>query len=143
MTAWPAIVRRRGFTLVEMVVFIVIVGVAAVALFQTFGQTLPRSPTPAQLVQATQLAQERMELILGRRGVASYAALNDPCVGGTPPAICTTTFGYVVTVAGINAPPPVPVAWNGNPTADFKLITVTVSRGGTQLAQSDAVVANY
>jgi len=121
----------------------VIIGVAAVALFQMFQQTLPRRPTPVQLVQAAQLAQERMELILGRRGVVSYAALNDPCVGGTPPAICTTTFGYVVTVAGINAPPPVPVAWNGNPTADFKLITVTVSLGGTQLAQSDAVVANY
>src|SRR5437899_112368 len=55
-----------------MIVFIVIIAVAAVALFQTFGQTLPRSPTPAQLVQAAQLAQERMELILGRRGVVSY-----------------------------------------------------------------------
>jgi len=134
-----ALKRRSGFTLVEMVVFIVIVGVAAVALFQMFAQTLPRSPTPAQLVQATQLAQERMELILGRRSVVSYAALNDPCVGGTPPAICTTTFGYVVTVAGISSVVP----WNANPVADFKLITVTVSLGGTQLAQSDAVVANY
>ena len=83
MTARHAMGRGRGFTLLEMIVFIVIVGVAAVALFQMFRQTLPRSPTPGQLVQATQLAQERMELILGRRGVVSYAALNDPCVGGT------------------------------------------------------------
>src|SRR5256885_16816211 len=99
-------VARRGFRLVEVVGFIGVGGVGAVAVLQRFGQTLPRSATPAQLVQAAQLAQERMELILGRRGVVSYAALNDPCVGGTPPAICTTTFGYVVTVAGINAPPP-------------------------------------
>jgi hypothetical protein len=80
-----------------------------------------------------------MELILGRRGVVSYAALNDPCVGGTPPVICTNTFGYTVGVSGISAVVP----WNGNPVADFKLITVTASLGGTQLAQSDAVVANY
>jgi len=139
MTARRAMGRGQGFTLLEMVVFIVIVGIAAVALFQTFRQTLPRSPTPTQLVQATQLAQERMELILGRRGVVSYAALNDPCVGGTPPAICTSTFGYTVAVNGISSV----VAWNGNPTGDFKLVTVTVSLGGTQLAQSDAVVANY
>ena len=131
--------RGRGFTLVEMIAFIVIVGIAAVALFRMFSQTLPRIPTPAQLAQAAQLAQERMELILGRRGVVSYAALNDPCVGGTPPAICTTTFGYTVAVNGVSSV----VAWNGNPTADFKLVTVTVSLGGTQLAQSDAVVANY
>ena len=142
MTARRATARIQGFTLVEMVIFIVIISVAAVALFQTFRQMLPRSPTPAQLAQATQLAQERMELILGRRSVTGYAALNDPCVGGTPPAICTTTFGYVVSVEGINAPPPVPVAWNGNPTADFKLITVKVTLG-ILLAQYDAVVANY
>jgi hypothetical protein len=124
-----------------MVAFIVIMGIAAVALFRMFAQTLPRSPTPAQLVQATQLAQERMELILGRRGApgVTYATLNDPCVGGTPPAICTTTFGYVVTVAGISSV----VQWNATAVADFKLITVTVSLGGIQLAQSDAVVANY
>ncbi len=139
MMASHAMGRGRGFTLVEMIAFIVIVGIAAVALFQMFRQTLPRSPTPGQLIQATQLAQERMELILGRRGVVSYAALNDPCVGGSPPAICTNTFGYTVGVNGISSV----VAWNGNPTVDFKLITVTVSLGGTQLAQSDAVVANY
>ena len=59
MTAWHTMGRGRGFTLVEMVVFIVIVGAAAVALFQMLGQTLPRSPTPAQLVQATQLADRK------------------------------------------------------------------------------------
>jgi len=131
--------RARGFTLIEMVVFIVVVGVAAVALFRMFGQTMPRSPAPSQLTQATQLAQERMELILGRRGVVGYNALNDPCVGGTPPVICTNSYGYTVTVAGISSV----VAWNGNPTTDFKLITVTVTLSGLQLAQSDAVVANY
>lgn len=131
--------RAPGFTLIEMVVFIVIVGIAAVALLRMFSQTMPRSPAPSQLTQATQLAQERMELILGRRSVAGYAALNDPCVGGTPPAICTGTFGYVVAVSGISSL----VAWNGNPTTDFKLITVTVTLNGLQLAQSDAVVANY
>jgi len=131
--------RVRGFTLIEIVIFIVIAGIAGVALLQMFRQTMPRSPAPTQLTQATQLAQERMELILGRRSVVGYNALNDPCVGGTPPAICTSTFGYTFLVTGVSAAVP----WNGNPTTDFKLISVTVSFNNVKLAQSDAVVANY
>jgi hypothetical protein len=36
-----------------------------------------------------------------------------------------------------------PVVWNGNPVTDYKLVTVTASFGGTQLAQENAVLANY
>jgi len=137
MSARPC-AAARGFTLIEVVVFIVVVGVAAVALLQMFRQMLPRSPTPAQMAQASQLAQERLELIMGRRSVVGFAGLNDPC-SGSPPPLCNTTYGYTVAVTGVSAA----VAWNGNPTADFRLITVKVSLGTAQLAQSDAVWANY
>jgi prepilin-type N-terminal cleavage/methylation domain-containing protein len=122
---------RSGFTLVEVVVFMVIVGVAAFALLRSFGSVLPRGPTAAQLTQASQIAQERIELILGRYVAAGFAAVNDPCVGGTPPGICTAPTGYVVTVGGVTAP----VVWNANP--------VTVTLSGTPLAQENAVLANY
>ena len=128
--------RCRGLTLVETVVFIVIVGIAAFALLRSFGSLLPRSPTGAQLTEASQLAQERMELILGRYAATGFNAVNDPCVGGTPPAICTPPSGYAFfplpTLAG---------AWGGDP--NYKLVTVTVTFGGTQLAQENAVLANY
>jgi type II secretory pathway pseudopilin PulG len=124
--------------LVETVVFIVIVGIAAFALLGSFGSLLPRSPTGAQLTQASQLAQERMELILGRYAAAGFNAVNDPCVGGTPPSICTPPSGYA-----FSPPPTLAGVWNGNPTSDYKLVTVTVSFGGTQLSQVNAVLANY
>jgi prepilin-type N-terminal cleavage/methylation domain-containing protein len=134
--------RPRGFTLVELLVFIVIFGLAAYALFRSFGSVLPRSPTAAQLTQAMQLAQERMELILGQRDVRSYNNLVDldPCNVGAP-TVCTTTFGYTVTSAG--TAPGAPVAWNGNPTANYKLVTVTVSLGGITLAKRSAVLSSY
>jgi type II secretory pathway pseudopilin PulG len=134
--------RLRGFTLVELVVFIVILGFAAYALFRSFGSVLPRSPTAAQLTQAMQLAQERMELILGQRDVRGYNNLVDldPCNVGAP-TVCTTTFGYAVTSAG--TAPGAPVAWNGNPTANYKLVTVTVSRGGITLSKRSAVLSSY
>jgi len=138
VTYLAALKRRSGFTLVELVVFIVIVGVAAFALLRSFGSVLPRSPTPAQLTQASHIAQERIELILGRYVAAGFTAVNDPCVGGTPPGICTTA-GYTVVVAGITAP----VQWNTTLITDYKLVTVTVTLGGLQLAQENAVLANY
>jgi len=133
-----------GFTLVELVVFIVIMGIAAFALARSFGNVMPRSPTPAQLAQATQLAQERMELILGQREnpAAGYnAAELDPCKQAGPPAICTNTFGYSVSSAGTTSG--AEVAWNGNPTGSYKLVTVTVQRDGVTLAVQEAVLANY
>ena len=135
---------RRGFTLVELIVFIVITGVAAVALFRMFQQTLPGTPTPAQLVQATQLAQERLELIVGQRDASGYGPAElDPCKVGSP-TVCTSTFGYTVSSTGTTLGSE--VAWNGNPTTGigaFKLVSVTVKLGGTTLASTSAVLANY
>jgi len=135
--------RLRGFTLVELLVFIVILGLAGYALFRSFGNVLPRSPTAGQLSQAMQLAQERMELILGQRDVRGYNNLVDldPCNVGAP-SVCTSTFGYTVTSTG--TAPGAPVAWPPNPaTANYKLVTVTVASGVTTLATQSAVLSNY
>jgi type II secretory pathway pseudopilin PulG len=140
---------RRGFTLVETLVFIVIVSFAAYALFRSFGSLLPRSPSAAQLTQATQLAQERMELILGQRDVQTYnnGVDLDPCTRGAPASVCANASGYVVASAGTapspTAPPAGPTIWNGNPIANYKIVTVTVSLGGVTLAKQNAVLSSY
>jgi hypothetical protein len=129
---------------------VVIVGVAAFALLRSFGSLLPRSPTAAQLTQASQIAQERIELILGQRDAFGYAGSGtelDPCKKAGPPGICTATFGYAVTSVGTgtaaSVPTDPPVQWNATVVANYKLVTVTVTLGGTQLAQENAVLANY
>jgi type II secretory pathway pseudopilin PulG len=149
VTAAPsAAARSRGFTLIETVVFVVVIGIAAVALFRMFALTLPRGTTPGQLAQAAQLAQERMELILGQRDVQGYdnslaGKLNlDPCNVGAP-QVCTNTFGFVVTSSGTGTATGTWVAWNGNPTANYKVVTVTVTLNGTTLATQSAVLSSY
>lgn len=144
MTAKPPWHPGQGFTLVETLVFIVIVGVAAVALFTSFKNVLPRSPTAAQLTQAAELAQERMELILGQRDAQGYnnAVDLDPCNRGAP-SVCTATFGYTVASAGTGVAAASWVAWNGQPTSDYKLVTVTVSLSGTTLAKQSSVLSDY
>jgi len=138
------VASAKGFTLIELIVFIVIMGIAAFALARSFVSVVPRSPTPTQLAQATQLAQERVELILGQRDspTAGYSAPElDPCKRAGPPAICTSTFGYDVSSAGTAAGSEVP--WNDNPITNYKLVTVTVQLNGVTLARQEVVLANY
>lgn len=129
----------RGFSLIEVVVFVVVVSAAAVALMSALGRVVPRGVTAVQLTQASQLALERMELIVGQRAVLGYSSTAlDPCPSALIP--CTQLAGFTVAVAGVN---PV-VGWSGLNTNSFRQITVTVSnQAGAALASEVSVLANY
>lgn len=119
-----------GFSLIEVIVFIVILGVLMAALVIAFASPLLSSPDAGRLDLAAELAQQRMELILAQRRAAGFAAFADPCPG---PVICTPPTGYAVTssiVAGYGADP-----------TNYKIITVNVS--GTSAISATALVANY
>ena len=137
---------QRGVTLIELIAFIVIMGIAVTALLSMYRAVLPRGATPAQITLATQLAQERMELILGRRVASGYSTvvLTDPCVGGTPPSICTSQFTpsglYSIIVTGINPA----VQFSGLSANSYRMLGVKVlGPDGNQLANLSAVIANY
>ena len=73
-----------GVTLIELIAFIAIAGVVAVALVQAFSGTMRGSHFGKEMTQGTQLAQQRMEVILGQRKTLGYAAFiasadYDPC----------------------------------------------------------------
>ena len=131
--------RLRAFTLVELIVLIVIMGVAAYALLSMFRGTMPRSPTPSQLTQAAHCAQERMELILGRRLVLPF---NSTALDPSGAATCPANTALNVTVTGVN--PVAAGAWavDGN-TGRYRVITVSVASVGVQLAEQNALIANY
>lgn len=143
-----AIKSQTGVSLVEMVAFIVIVSIAMVGLMRAYTSILSRAPTAAQLTQATQLAQERMELILAQKDVLGFESLAlDPCVTSAA-AICTPPAGFSITTPalGTAAKLPWPGATPSDPTAiNFRLITVTVTdtQSTKQLTEVQAVLANY
>jgi len=149
MSAAPARAVRaaqRGVTLIELIVFIVIMGISVTALLSMYRAVLPHGATPAQITLATQLAQERMELLLGQRELSGYstAVLTDPCVGGTPPAICSNQYTpsglYSIVVAGINPP----VLWSGVSADSYRMLGVRVlGPDGNQLANLSAVIGNF
>lgn len=141
---------ERGVSLIELIAFIVIMGMSVMALLSMYRAVLPRGATATQITQATQLAQERMELILGQRAAAGYstAVLTDPCSGGGAPPICyqfsasalSGSFSYSVIVIGIS-----PAAqFSGLNTNSYRMLGVQVlGPDNNQLANLSAVIANY
>ena len=132
---------QRGVTLIELIVFIVIMGISVTALLSMYRAVLPHGATPAQITLATQLAQERMELLLGQRVASGYSPVVDPCPGA---AICTDQFTpsglYSIVVTGVN--PAVP--FSGLSTNSYRMLGVRVlGPEGGQLAELSAVIANY
>ena len=86
---------QRGFTLVEMVMVIVILGIASVALMDQFVNTSKSYLINEQLQTATQLAQECAEHILATRRGQDYAAA---IVATCPPLpLSYSTAGYART----------------------------------------------
>jgi len=145
-SARAAIAAQRGVSLIELIAFIVIMGISVIALLSMYRAVLPRGATPAEITLATQLAQERMELLLGQRVADGYstATFTDPCVGAASPVICTNQFTpsglYSIIVTGVN----LPVQWSALSTNSYRMFGVTVlGRDGKQAANLSAVIANY
>jgi type II secretory pathway pseudopilin PulG len=124
----------EGFSLIEVVVFIVVVGVLLAGLVTAFSSSLRSSPRAGELDLVAELAQQRMELILAQRRAAGFTALADPCVPGPGPAACVPPAGYTVA-SGIAT------GWGADPS-NFKVITVSVT-GPSTTAGSAVLVANY
>lgn len=99
--------RMHGVTLIELMVFIVVAGIVAVAMVQAFSGTMRGSYYGKELTQATQLAQQRMEFILGQRRALGYANFSattyDPCALAIAPwpatQTCSAAGSYTVSSA--------------------------------------------
>ena len=133
MSAPRRLARARGFSLIEAILFIVVLAVLMAGMATAFVAPLRDAPRAGELDLAAELAQQRMELILAQRRAAGFDAFADPCVPGPGPAACVPPAGYVVT-AGI-------AAGFGTDPVNYKVVTVDVA--GPSRASATALVANY
>lgn len=113
---------QSGLTMIEMVVFIVVIGVLGVALMSAIINPLAGAGAQQDAVFATQLAQERLEVVLGQKRREGFPG-SDPCDGGAGLATCNEPAGFDVTTSF--------GPWSGNPDTDnYRVITVNVTTGG-------------
>lgn len=113
--------KQHGLSLIEIVIFIVILGITLVSTLKMFKSVLIYNSRPGDLLMASQLADARMNLIiLERRRPTSLDSMFDPCSSGTL-AVCTSLASFA-TSKGFTVTSSIPAAVNGVRTA-----TVTVS----------------
>ena len=140
----------KGFSLIELVVVIVILGIASVGLMTVFSTGTKRSADPLLENQALQLAQEKLDVIVGDRmnpargftyfknNLASTIYPAESPVAGFPGfSRAVTTF--CVNAAALNTSAGTPPAC----ASDYIHVTVTVSQAVVGSVTLETLVANY
>jgi MSHA pilin protein MshD len=105
--------RQRGVTLIELVIFIVVVSVAVVGLLQIFARTTASSADPQLRKQALAIAEAMLDEIEGARftfcdpladPAADMATNAAPFDSATNPTGCTTAQNVSATVPAVGRP---------------------------------------
>ncbi len=137
---------QNGFSLIELVIVIVIFGIASAGLMTLFSTGIKKSADPLLQNQALQLAQEKIEIILGdrlnpARGFAYITSANYPAespVTGFPDFSRTVTISCV-TAADLNTstglPPPC--------ASGYTHVTVTAAHAVLGAAAVETLVTDY
>jgi prepilin-type N-terminal cleavage/methylation domain-containing protein len=125
------ITQQRGFTLIELILFIVVSSILASTILLALSAALHSTPVMHNQVIANQLADQCMEWYIGQRRTQGYSALSCP---STPsPSLCGTASGFTVNSS---------IACTTiNSDSNYKTITVTVSGAGS--ATLNLLIAGY
>ncbi len=128
-----------GFTLIEIIITLVVLSIAAVGVLSVFTSGISGSANPLIVDQATQLAQGEMDQVLGEKTANGFAAI---AIGN--PLACRSAM-----LAGFNCSRNIyyvnPGALNtqvGGPT-DYKHVTVTITQATIGSVTLDGLVTNY
>lgn len=76
---------QQGVTLVEMIVFIVVIGVALVAIANVYNQSIAGSVDPMVRVRGLELAQAKLDEVLARKYDANTPTGGVPACGSAEP----------------------------------------------------------
>lgn len=138
---------QGGFSLIELVMVIVIMGVASAGLMSVFSTGMKKSADPLLENQAVQLAQEKLDIVVGdrmnpARGFAYIAGANYPAespVAGFA-GFSRTVTTCCVTAADLNAVSPC----SSPPCASgYTHVTVTVSQTVLGSVTVESLVTGY
>ena len=127
--------RIEGFTLVELIIFMVVISVAVTAIFSAFSTALQNSPTSNYQATVISLAEARLEIILGQDRLKGFSSFSDPCPLAAACAIPAALSAYSVS-SSISA-----TSVGGD--ANYKIISVTATGPQNSKANVQTLVADY
>ncbi len=133
--------RRRGATVIELAICMVILGIALPPLVGAFADASRQSMEPAANTVAGFLAIERMEQMVARRyrGTDGYSQITEANFPAESPVTGFSDFSRSVTVSLVDS--------NLTPTGSdqgYKKVRVTVTwQGGTRSLVIERVFAEF
>lgn len=122
----------QGFSLIELIVLIVVVGIITTGITTSYMTSLRNSGRPHEIEVAAQLAQERMEIIIAQKRLKGFSSTADLCPG---PSVCTLPSGYTIPAPVISA--------NYLGDSNYKQLTVTVNGPNNLAVTLDSLVADF
>ncbi len=131
--------ESNGFTLIETVITLVVLSIAAVGVLSVFIFGMRGSANPVILDQATQLAQGELEQVVGEKIAGGFASIATgaglPCVSTMPAGFgCNRNISYV-NPGNLNTQV-------GGPT-NYKHVTVTITQPTVGSVSVDTLVTYY
>jgi len=130
--------RQHGFTLIELIVVLVILSIASVPLFGLYTQASISLLDNEAIQTASQLAQERAELVLSLKRSQGFATL---ATGTTNETLAGSFSGFTRSTI-ISQPATAPAGCPGGSTV-CKQVVVSVSQGGTMRSQLSFLLVDY
>ena len=115
--------KARGFSLIELIVFIAIISIIAIGSMVAFKNILNQSSETGQNLQASQLAAARMNIIIMYRLINGFSAITDPCEVGSL-AACSALNNFATQNGFTHIPTPI-LSETG-----FKTATITITGSG-------------
>ncbi len=138
-----------GVSLIELIVFIIVVGVASGALFKVYNYSVSRNADPIIQVRALELAQTKLDEVLALKYDANTPTGGIPACGATGGVACNNTtdanmndvddFNNVIDTPYTGYTRTVTVTTANN----LKLITVTVTGPRSYSIRLAAQRANF
>ncbi len=138
-------VGTGGFTLIEIIITLVVLSIAAVGVLSVFTAGIKGSANPLIVDQATQLAQGELDAVIGIKAKSGFSAA--ALTAGTG-QVCNTNAamlaGFTCSLDICYVP-----AGNLNDTSNcgtatnYKHVTVTITQAAIGSVVLDTLVANY
>ncbi len=137
---------QQGVTLIELIVFLVVIGITSGAIFLSFNYSMLRIADPLIEVRALELAQSKLDEILALKYDANTPTGGIPACGSTGAVACNNTpDGNMNDVDDFNGFTDVPysVVVNGITYAYSRSVTVTTATNQKLISVSVAGPKNY
>lgn len=128
--------NSKGFTLIETIITLVVLSIAAVGVLSVFTTGIKGSSNPLIIDQAVQLAQEKMDEAIALRKSGGFAAVNtiNPGLPVFPAPFNTYAWSRVVDCDPTFVPCP----------AQYQRVTITVSwNAGVDSVSLITLISNY